>query len=41
MWLKIAILMAFNEDVFVLTVLRGIIVCTECKTDLLKEMEVK
>ncbi len=39
--LQIAVLMGFNEDIFVLKVLRGTIFCTLCKTDLLKEMRVK
>ncbi len=33
--------MGFNGDIFVLKVLRGTILCIECKTDLLKEMGVK
>ena len=41
MGLKIAVLMGFNEDILVLKVLRGTILCYWCKIDFLKEMGVK
>ncbi len=33
--------MGFNGDIFVQKELRGTILCIKCKTDLLKEMDVK